>query len=78
MDHEWNIVASQHDKTNGSRRCPKMTDEDKQVTLNEKEIKTLIAIMKFSIDACPLASVSNDFEIDSEQLEALISKLDSI
>ncbi len=55
-----------------------MTEEDKQVTLNEREIKTLVAIMKFSIDACPLASVSNDFEIDSEQLEALISKLESV
>ncbi|MGI0073895.1 MAG: hypothetical protein ACREA3_08790 [Nitrosotalea sp.] len=45
------------------------------IDLNEEEIKTLIAIMQFSISACPLASVSQEFEVDEEKLEKLISKM---
>ena len=46
------------------------------IELNEEEIKTLVAIMKFSIDACPLGSVSPDIEIDAEKLEKLIAKME--
>lgn len=46
------------------------------VDLNEEEIKTLIAIMQFSIAACPLGSVSQEFEIDAEKLENLIAKME--
>jgi hypothetical protein len=46
------------------------------IDLNEEEIKTLIAIMQFSIAACPLGSVSQEFEIDAEKLEKLIAKME--
>jgi len=46
------------------------------IDLGDEEIKTLIAIMKFSIDACPLGSVSQEFEIDAEKLEKLIAKME--
>ena len=46
------------------------------IDLSDEEIKTLIAIMKFSIDACPLCSVSQEFEIDAEKLEKLIAKME--
>ncbi|GEM_PF-2105745 len=45
------------------------------IDLIEEEIKILVAILQFSITACPLDSVSQDVEIDSEKLERLISKL---
>ncbi len=46
------------------------------IDLNEEEIKMLIAIMQFSIAACPLGSVSQEFEIDTEMLEKLIAKME--
>ncbi|MGI0086433.1 MAG: hypothetical protein ACREBI_00525 [Nitrosotalea sp.] len=45
------------------------------IDLNEEEMKILISIMQFSIAACPLGSVSQEIEIDSEKLEKLISKM---
>jgi len=47
------------------------------IDLNEEEIKILTAIMQFSISACPLGSVSQDIEIDSEKLEKLIAKMET-
>lgn len=46
------------------------------IELDEEEIKTLIAVMQFSIAACPLGSVSQEIEIDSEKLEKLIAKIE--
>ena len=46
------------------------------IDLNEEEIKILIAIMQFSIAACPLGSISQEIEIDSEKLEKLIAKME--
>jgi hypothetical protein len=48
------------------------------VELNEEEIKTLIAIMQFSIAACPLNSVSQEFEVDAEKLEKIIAKMENV
>ena len=46
------------------------------VDLNEEEIRVLRAIMQFSIAACPLGSVSQEIEIDSEKIEKLIAKME--
>ena len=46
------------------------------IDLSEEEIKILTAIMQFSIDACPLGSVSQEVEVDSEKLEKLITKME--
>jgi hypothetical protein len=47
-----------------------------QIDLNEDDIKTIAAVLKFSISACPLGGISQDIEIDEEKLEKLISKLE--
>lgn len=49
---------------------------EKQITLDEKEIKTLIEILKFAEGACPVDSINPDFAIDAEKIEALLSKLE--
>lgn len=49
---------------------------EKQVTLDEKEVKTLIEILKFAEGACPVESIDPDFAIDAEKIEGLISKLE--
>jgi hypothetical protein len=46
------------------------------IELNEEEIKTITAVLRFSISACPLGGISQDIEIDEEKLEKLISKLE--
>ena len=49
---------------------------DKQITLDEKEIKTLVEILKFAEGACPVESIDPDFAIDAEKIESLLSKLE--
>jgi hypothetical protein len=46
------------------------------IELSEEDIKTLSAVLKFSISACPLGGISQDIEIDEEKLKKLISKLE--
>lgn len=49
---------------------------DKQITLDEKEVRMIIEILKFSEGACPVDSINPDFAIDAEKIEALLSKLE--
>jgi hypothetical protein len=46
------------------------------IELSEEDIKTISAVLKFSISACPLGGISQDIDIDEEKLEKLISKLE--
>lgn len=55
-----------------------MTEIEKQIILTEKEIKTLIEILKFAEGACPVESINPDFAIDAEKIEGLISKLEKL
>ncbi len=55
-----------------------MAEIEKQITLNEKEVKTLIEILKFAEGACPVESINPDFAIDAEKIEGLISKLEKL
>jgi len=48
-----------------------------RLDLNEQEIKMLIDILRFSITACPLSSISKGVEIDADMLEKLISKMEN-
>ncbi|MFZ0184663.1 MAG: hypothetical protein WAL88_07510 [Nitrosotalea sp.] len=50
----------------------------KQVTLDEKEIKMLIEILKFAEGGCPTESIDPDYAIDAEKIEGLISKLEHV
>ena len=48
------------------------------VDLNEQEIKMLIDILRFSIAACPLDSISSqEVEIDADMIDKLISKMEN-
>ncbi len=51
---------------------------EKQVTLDEEEIKTLIEILKFAEGACPVESIDPNFAIDAEKIEGLLSKLERV
>lgn len=47
-----------------------------QIDLSEEDLKTIAAVLRFSISACPLGGISQDIEIDEEKLEKLISKME--
>jgi hypothetical protein len=51
---------------------------DKQITLDEKEVSMLIEILKFAEGACPVESINQDFAIDAEKIEKLLSKLEKV
>lgn len=51
---------------------------DKQITLNEKEIKLLVEILKFAEGGCPVESIDPDVTIDAEKIEALLAKLEKV
>src|SRR5574340_1142763 len=51
---------------------------DKQITLSEKDIAMLIEILKFAEGACPVESINQEFAIDAEKIENLLSKLEKI
>lgn len=55
-----------------------MTEIEKQIILTEKEVKTLIEILKFAEGACPVESINPDSTIDAEKIEGLISKLEKL
>jgi hypothetical protein len=46
----------------------------RQVELSDEEIKKIIAILRFSKDACPIESLPEN--IDSDVVESLVSKLE--
>lgn len=46
------------------------------IDLTEEEIKTISAVLKFSIVACPTDNISQDVEIDSDKLDKLAQKMD--
>lgn len=46
------------------------------IELNEEEIKILIAILNFSIAACPLEGISTEIEIDADKIEKLVTKME--
>lgn len=39
----------------------------KQVSLDEKEIRTILEVLKFAEGACPTESIDPDFAIDAEK-----------
>lgn len=46
----------------------------RQVELSDEEIRKIIAILRFSKDACPIESIPEN--IDDEEVERLISKFE--
>jgi hypothetical protein len=46
----------------------------RQVELSDEEIRKLIAILRFSKDACPIESLPEN--IDGDEVESLVSKFE--
>lgn len=44
--------------------------------LGDEEVKTLIEILKYSLDYCPLESISEELNINGEKVEDLIARLE--
>ena len=45
-----------------------------QVGLDDEEMKTLIEILKYSVDSCPIESISQEINITSDKVEDLVTK----
>ena len=47
-----------------------------QVKLVDEEVKTLIEILKYTVDYCPLESISEELNITRDRVEDLIAKME--
>ena len=47
-----------------------------QVGLDDEEMKTLIEILKYSLDNCPIESISQELDITGDKVEDLVTKLE--
>ena len=47
-----------------------------KLELGEKEVGTIIEILKFSLDSCPVESIGAREDITSDEVEGLIAKLE--
>lgn len=48
----------------------------RQVELLNEEIKTLIEILKYSLDYCPIEGISYEITISKDEIQNLIAKLE--
>lgn len=53
-----------------------MGNDTHKVELGDEEMKTVIEILKYSLDYCPLESISEELEISHEKVEDIIAKLE--
>jgi hypothetical protein len=49
-----------------------------QLELSDQEVKILVTILKYSMDYCPIESISNELSITSDELQDLITKLEKL
>ena len=47
-----------------------------QVGLGDEEVKTPIEALRYSLDSCPLESLSEEIDITGEKVEDIIAKLE--
>ncbi len=45
-----------------------------QIELSDEEIKKIITILRFSVDACPIESLPEN--VDNDKIENLVSKFE--
>ena len=50
----------------------------RQLELSDQEVKVLLAILKYSLDYCPIESVSNELNVTSDEVQNLITKLEKL
>lgn len=46
------------------------------VELSYEEAKTIVELLKFSLDSCPIESISHEVDITSDKVQDLITKLE--
>ena len=51
-------------------------NDSHQVELGDQELKTIVEILRYSLDYCPIEGVSYEMNITHDQVEALIGKLE--
>jgi len=47
-----------------------------QVGLGDEEVKTLVEILKYAVNYCPLESISEELNITGDKVEDLIARLE--
>ena len=53
-----------------------MASKAKKVEFNDEEIKTIIGILKFASENCPIGTASDEVDITEDKVKNLISKLE--
>jgi hypothetical protein len=48
-----------------------------KLELSSEEVKTIVEILKYSIDSCPVESISDKVDISIAKLQDLILKLEA-
>lgn len=54
-----------------------MIDINHQIELSDAEIKTIIVLLRFSIDACPIENLP-EYKIELDTVKNLISKFEQM
>ncbi len=47
-----------------------------QIDLDEREVKTIVEILKFSLGSCPIESISDQVAISADAVQELIAKIE--
>ncbi len=55
----------------------KMASKTKKVELNDDEMKTIIGVLKFASENCPIETASNEVDISEDKVKNLIMKLEN-
>jgi RIO-like serine/threonine protein kinase len=55
-----------------------MTDISHNIELTDEEVKILRAILKYSLDYCPIESLSHELSITNDDVQDLIIKLEKL
>lgn len=53
-----------------------MQSVSRQVEFSYEEVKILIEILRFSLDNCPVESITNEVDITGDKVQDLIAKLE--
>ncbi len=50
----------------------------KKVELSSEDVKILLALLKYSLEMCPIETISPEVRITSDKIEDLIAKLGQV
>jgi uncharacterized membrane protein YvbJ len=55
-----------------------MTDISHKIELTDEEVKILLAILKYSLDYCPIESLIHELSLTNDDVQDLIIKLEKL